>query len=138
MHRVEFSDGAVLVMDPEANTVITHYQDACWTGGGVVPEDDEHAHALGTTALHHRWIHELAHHLVAHTYGEHSCPILWATAHGEPLPANAAVREWEITVVTYAAFRRPQRHPEDWGAFIDMQRRGANPLELTKQLRRLY
>jgi hypothetical protein len=129
-------NGLVFEVDHVARTVTTRYPDGSWTGGPAVPDDTEHAARLRLTPLGHRVAHELAHHLIADVLDptQQGCPILWAAAHGRPMPDDAALREWWVTAMTYLAFGREQRSPRDWGAFIDLSARGVAVMVLSRRL----
>jgi hypothetical protein len=116
--------------------VRTDFGDGHWTGGPVVPEDEEHGRRLGLPAFGHRIAHERAHTLLARAMGRPECPILWAAAHAGPMPEDAATLEWYITAITYLAFVRAMPRAEDWGALIDCQRDGIDVGMVAREVRR--
>lgn len=122
-----------LVYDPVAETVVTHYPGGHWSGGGVVPEDEEHAWDLGLrTPLAHRLHHELAHHLVGRARKLpaselNGCRIVFRDAHHIPQQfPQASTDEWMITAVQYAARGRMMRDADDYGALLDLHRAGVD------------
>lgn len=91
---------------------------------GALPHDEPHYHALAHRFGYEGDIlaycreHELAHHLVAETFGSHSL-VLFALAHGEtPSPALAAAEE--ALAMALQRYTRAGEHPfidkVDWPA----------------------
>lgn len=131
--------GFSLVVDPEEQTVVTTYASRHWSGGGVVPQDAEHATRMGCTPFEHRIRHELAHHLVALAAGwgnaQTGCPIVWADAHQLPQGPHAELQEWQYTAFTDYALGIMPRHDHEWGALLDLHRLGVPVADLAKRYR---
>jgi hypothetical protein len=82
---------------------------------GAIPHDEPHYHAIAHRLgyegdiLKYAQEHELAHHLIAESFGSHS-PVLWALAHGEEPPAMLAAAE-EALALALQRYARTNEHP---------------------------
>lgn len=109
---------------------VTHYPDG--SSYGALPHDEPHYHALahrlgyqGDTLAYCRE-HELAHHVIAESFGSHSM-VLFALAHGEK-PAPMVAASEESLAMNLQRFVRTNEHPfvdgADWLAlrrrFLDL------------------
>jgi hypothetical protein len=130
-------DKTDLVYNPERASVTTYYPDQdLWTGGPVVTEDTHHATRLGITPIQHRFLHELCHHLVARALSyPRGCPILWASANRQEMPPEAADLEWLYTAAGYWAYGVGMRDVRDYGALMDLSKRGVDLSRLGWQIR---
>ena len=140
--------------EPETGQTFTFYRDDIWSGCGVVPEDHEHAAALGITPAQHRLVHELGHHLVGlHYYADpNGSPIVYRDAHNIPQEAGGMVKpdwseadreEWMTTALTYMAYTGPKSgmrvhyKPAEYDvwAIKELESCGADPWGLARRLR---
>lgn len=128
--------GFRLEYDPATGGAYTIYPDGTRSGCEPHEDDQYHADLLGFTAAEHRLQHELAHHLVGGLFDPSpvgGCPIVYADAHGQPMPKDADVLEWRITALQYHA--RGRRYDEGRiGALLDIEAAGEDPYELAYQL----
>ena len=128
--------------EPETGQTFTFYRDDVWSGCGVVPEDHEHAAALGITPQQHRLAHELAHHLVGlHYYGDpYGSPVVWRDAHGTPQEEGGMVKpdwseadreEWLVNGLVYLAYEKPH----DVWAVKELETKAGSAWALARRLR---
>lgn len=125
------------VVDLAASSIRTVFPGERWTGGPAGDEDAEHAARLGITPFTHHVAHELTHTLVARALGRAECPILWASAHGLPMPMQADVYEWQYEAVVYYAMLTTPREGRDFGALIDLVNGGVDVGQVARHLRAL-
>lgn len=135
--------------EPETGVFTTRYVGGHVSACPVVPDDQYHADRLGITAAEHRLLHELGHHLMGLWYYRRpdGSPVIWRDAHGWPqledgeegdaegsFVADSKLEEWRVTALGYLAMDRDA----DWGAMIDLQKRGISPTEAAAALRWLW
>lgn len=117
-----------LTHDPRSGLTVSAYPDGSASRCPVVPEDKEHAMALGITVQRHRLEHELWHHLIGcYVLMQDSSPVIRVDATGKDpkkeLGEAASLEEWLVTAFTYHMHGRPR----DYGALIYAQKQGVDP-----------
>lgn len=100
-------------------------------------EDEKHAYRLGLSAGEHKLLHELVHNCLAMTEGQPCCPIVWAEAHKQPMPEDAAFREQLIMALSYMVMKKPMEYSDWWGRIKWVQDR-ADPYVIINRARALF
>lgn len=103
--------------------VKTVYPDDAYSHVDVNKDHYFHANLLELSGSAANLQHELAHHLVAIAYNNWTCPIIFNSAIGGPMPDKADVMEWKITALSYFALKKPMRHSHEWAAIREMAER---------------
>jgi len=126
-----------LEYNPETGAVTTTYPDGTHCPVQVNQDHAYHANLTGISPANYNLLHELCHHIIAFTHGHKTCPIVWASAHGLPMPDNAQLLEWQITAFSYFALEAEMRDSSEWGAIMDIAKL-ANVYALKETLLSLF
>jgi hypothetical protein len=126
-----------LTYDHSTGDVTTLFPDGTTCRVWPNEEDEKHAYRLGLSAGEHKLLHELVHSGLAMGEGQSYCPIVWAQAHKQPMPDDAAYREQMIMALSYMVMQQPMEYSDWWGRIGWVQDR-ANPYEIVHRVCALF